>query len=54
MLQLLAMYPGVKMVFVAPDVVRMRDDIKEFLTARGVEWSEATDLKVGVGLGLRG
>ncbi len=29
---LLSMYPGVKMYFVAPEVVRMKQDIKEFLT----------------------
>lgn len=31
---LLSMYNDVKMYFVAPDVVRMKDDIKEFLTGR--------------------
>lgn len=35
---------GVKMYFVAPDVVRMKDDIKEFLTGRGVDWEEVDDL----------
>lgn len=30
----LSMYDNVKMYFVAPDVVRMKDDIKEFLTGR--------------------
>lgn len=29
---LLSMYPGVKMYFVAPEVVRMKGDIKEYLT----------------------
>ena len=33
---LLSMYDNVKMYFVAPDVVRMKDDIKEFLTGRQV------------------
>ena len=28
---LLSMYPGVKMYFVAPEVVRMKDDIKQYL-----------------------
>eukprot|EP00884_Botryococcus_braunii_P014614 jgi/Botrbrau1/23153/Bobra.0041s0005.1 len=41
---LLSMYPGVKLYFVAPDVVRMKDDIKEFLTGRGVTWEEVDDL----------
>ena len=31
---LLSMYDDVKMYFVAPDVVRMKDDIKEFLSGR--------------------
>ena len=31
---LLSMYDNVKMYFVAPDVVRMKDDIKEFLSGR--------------------
>lgn len=41
----LSMYKGVKMYFVAPDVVRMKDDIKSFLTGEGVEWEEVEDLK---------
>lgn len=40
------MYPGVKMYFVAPDVVRMKDDIKQYLTKVGVDWEEVDDLKV--------
>lgn len=43
---LLSMYPGVKMYFVAPGVVRMKDDIKQFLTARGVDWEEVDDLSM--------
>lgn len=31
---LLSMYKGVKMYFVAPDVVRMKDDIKSFFRSR--------------------
>lgn len=42
---LMSMYPGVKVYFVAPEVVRMKEDIKEFLTSRGVEWEEADDLR---------
>lgn len=49
---LLSMYPGVRLVFVAPPVVAMGDDIKAFLTARGVAWAEAEDL-AEVRLGLR-
>lgn len=41
---LLSMYSGVKMYFVAPDVVRMKDDIKAFLSAQGVDWEEVDDL----------
>ena len=42
---MLAMYPGVSFVFVAPDVVKMKDDVKQMLDARGVPWEEARDLK---------
>lgn len=42
---LLSMYKNVKMYFVAPDVVRMKDDIKTFLTETGVHWEEADDLR---------
>lgn len=42
---LLSMYSGVKIYFVAPEVVCMKDDIKEFLDSRGVAWEEADDLK---------
>ena len=31
---LLSMYKGIKMYFVAPDVVRMKDDIKSFFRSR--------------------
>ncbi|GJP32189.1 hypothetical protein CLOM_g16786 [Closterium sp. NIES-68] len=33
-----------KIIFVAPEVVRMKDDIKDYLTSRGVEWEESSDL----------
>ena len=42
---LLSMYKNVKMYFIAPEVVRMKDDIKEFLTTSGVNWEEVDDLK---------
>eukprot|EP00210_Caulerpa_lentillifera_P002223 g2136.t1 len=42
---LLSMYKNVKMYFVSPEVVRMKDDIKSFLTQCGVNWEEADDLK---------
>lgn len=42
---LLSLYKGIKIYFVAPDVVKMRDDIKEMLSARNIEWHEVTDLK---------
>ncbi|MCO5591432.1 hypothetical protein L7F22_045415 [Adiantum nelumboides] len=41
---LLGKYHGVKLYFVAPDVVKMKDDIKEYLTSKDVEWEETTDL----------
>lgn len=41
----LSMYENVKMYFVAPDVVKMKDDIKDFLTEQGVSWEEVDDLK---------
>lgn len=42
---LLSMFPGVKMYFVSPDVVRMKDDIKSYLTSVGVDWEQVDDLK---------
>jgi len=42
---LLSMYEGVKVYFVAPEVVRMKQDIKDFLTERGVHWEEVYDLR---------
>ncbi|KAK7300028.1 hypothetical protein RJT34_10859 [Clitoria ternatea] len=41
---LLAKYQDVKIYFVSPDVVKMKDDIKEYLTLKGVEWEESSDL----------
>ncbi|XP_078448057.1 PYRIMIDINE B [Wolffia australiana] len=41
---LIAKYKGVKIYFVSPDVVKMKDDIKEYLTGKGVEWEESDDL----------
>lgn len=41
---LLSMYKGIKMYFVAPDVVRMGEDIKQYLTSQNVDWEEADDL----------
>ncbi|KAL3691774.1 hypothetical protein R1sor_005425 [Riccia sorocarpa] len=41
---LLARYSGVKIYFVAPDVVKMKDDIKEYLDSRNVDWEESADL----------
>ncbi|KAJ0988212.1 hypothetical protein J5N97_006568 [Dioscorea zingiberensis] len=41
---LIAMYKDVKIYFVSPDVVKMKDDIKDHLTSMGVEWEESTDL----------
>ena len=41
---LLSSFPRVSFCFVAPPVVRMGDDIKQFLDERGVPWSESSDL----------
>ncbi|MGA1195750.1 MAG: aspartate carbamoyltransferase [Candidatus Latescibacterota bacterium] len=41
---LLAKYEGVKLYFVAPNVVRMKDDIKTHLTEHGVSFEEENDL----------
>ncbi|CAI9088383.1 OLC1v1022692C1 [Oldenlandia corymbosa var. corymbosa] len=41
---LLAKYHDVKIYFVSPDVVKMKDDIKDYLTSNGVEWEESADL----------
>tara|TARA_Y100000588_G_scaffold391436_1_gene499995 strand:- start:1506 stop:2300 length:795 start_codon:yes stop_codon:yes gene_type:complete len=41
---LLSKYDGVKIFFVAPRVVRMKDDIKAHLDEHGIEWEEADDL----------
>ncbi|EFJ11648.1 hypothetical protein SELMODRAFT_235243 [Selaginella moellendorffii] len=41
---LLAKYDGVKFYFVSPDVVKMKDDIKEYLTSKNIEWEESKDL----------
>lgn len=41
---LLGKYSNVKLYFVAPDVVKMKEDIKEYLTSKNVGWEESTDL----------
>ncbi|KMT12772.1 hypothetical protein BVRB_4g088660 [Beta vulgaris subsp. vulgaris] len=41
---LLAKYNDVKIYFVAPEVVRMKDDIKEYLTSKNIQWEESADL----------
>ncbi|XP_039057260.1 aspartate carbamoyltransferase, chloroplastic-like [Hibiscus syriacus] len=41
---LLAKYQDVKIYFVSPDVVKMKDDIKEYLTSLDVKWEESHDL----------
>eukprot|EP00798_Chlamydomonas_sp_ICE-L_P014676 gene14676-20711_t len=43
--ELLALYDGVKIYFVAPDVVKMKDDIKEMLTEKNIDWVEVDDLR---------
>ena len=41
---LLARYEGVEMYFVAPETVRMKDDIKEYLQRHQVPFEEVDDL----------
>lgn len=41
---LLARFKDVKIYFVSPEVVRMKEDIKDYLTSKGVEWEESSDL----------
>ncbi|XP_058218774.1 aspartate carbamoyltransferase, chloroplastic-like [Rhododendron vialii] len=41
---LLSKYEDVKIYFVSPEVVKMKDDIKDFLTSKGVKWEESDDL----------
>ena len=41
---LLAKYEGIKVYFVAPEVVRMKDDIKDHLQRHGVWFAEEEDL----------
>ena len=41
---LLTKYEDVKLYFVAPDMVRMKDDIKAYLTEHGVGFEEEEDL----------
>lgn len=42
---LLSLYKGIKIYFVAPQIVKMRDDIKDMLTSRKIDWQEVSDLK---------
>ncbi|KAG5533524.1 hypothetical protein RHGRI_027642 [Rhododendron griersonianum] len=41
---LLSKYQDVKIYFVSPELVKMKDDIKDFLTLKGVKWEESGDL----------
>lgn len=41
---LLAKYQGTRFTFVAPDIVRIGEDIKEYLTRSGVQFEEVSDL----------
>ena len=41
---LIAKYPKIRIYFVAPPVVRMKDDIKQYLKRHNVHFSEETDL----------
>ncbi|KAK9084772.1 hypothetical protein Sjap_025183 [Stephania japonica] len=41
---LLSKYQDVKIYFVSPEVVKMKDDIKDYLKSKGVKWEESVDL----------
>ena len=41
---LLAKYKQVQLIFVAPPVCRMHEDIKAYLTREGVQWRDESDL----------
>ncbi len=41
---LMAKFPGNKIYFVAPDIVKMKDDIKIYLKRHNIEFSEEQDL----------
>ncbi|KAL6659159.1 hypothetical protein ACP70R_003199 [Stipagrostis hirtigluma subsp. patula] len=41
---LIAKYQNIKIYFVSPEVVKMKDDIKDYLNSQGVEWEESSDL----------
>ncbi|KAG6382370.1 hypothetical protein SASPL_157962 [Salvia splendens] len=41
---LLAKYKDVKIYFVSPETVKMKDDIKDYLTSKGIGWEESDDL----------
>ncbi|KAK9938628.1 hypothetical protein M0R45_015354 [Rubus argutus] len=41
---LLTRYTDVKIYFVSPDAVKMKNDIKDYLTSKKVEWEESADL----------
>ncbi|GAB4861330.1 Aspartate carbamoyltransferase 3, chloroplastic [Ancistrocladus abbreviatus] len=41
---LLAKYNDVKIYFVSPEVVKMKDDIKDYLNSQNVKWEESADL----------
>jgi aspartate carbamoyltransferase catalytic subunit len=48
---LMALYPGVEMTFVAPEVVQVRRDTLERLDARGIQWrlaDQLTDVLEGI------
>jgi aspartate carbamoyltransferase catalytic subunit len=46
---LLAKYRNVRVYMVAPEVVRMREDIKDYLSRHDVRWTEESDLREVVG-----
>ena len=46
---LLSKFDNVEMVFVSPDILKLKPDLKEYLTDSGVKWREETSLDAAVG-----
>lgn len=45
---LLSKFDNVEMVFVSPEILKLKPDLKAFLTDAGVKWREATSLDAAV------
>jgi hypothetical protein len=45
---LLSKYENVEMVFVSPEILKLKPDLKEYLTSAGVRWREESSLEAAV------